>query len=86
MDINAILPLLLGKTDMKDKTKLFTALASGGSPEDVLAGALPPEASGLLSLFKNRSASHSRPPVLGLKAIASFAPPDIFGSMFKLLA
>ena len=44
MDINAILPLLLGKTDLKDKTQLLSALASGGKPEDILAGALPPEA------------------------------------------
>ena len=43
MDISAILPLLLGKTEMKDKAKLFSALASG-SPEDMLADALPPEA------------------------------------------
>ena len=59
MDISAILPLLLGKTEMKDKAKLFSALASG-SPEDMLADALPPEASGLLGLLKNREKQRSQ--------------------------
>lgn len=85
MDISALLPLLLGKTDMGDKTKLFAALANGGKPEDILSGALPPEASGLFNLLKDRRPSHSQP-VLGLKAVLPFAPADIIGTLYKLLA
>ena len=85
MDITALLPLLLGKADIKDKTKLLTALASGGKPEDVLESALPPEANGLLGLIKNRERSQRRP-VLGLKAVLPFAPADIVGTLYKLLA
>lgn len=84
MDISAILPLLLGKTEMKDKAKLFSALASG-SPEDMLADALPPEASGLLGLLKNREKQRSHRP-FGLKAVVPFAPADIIGTLYKMLA
>ena len=86
MDINAILPLLLGKTDLKDKTQLLSALASRGKPEDILAGALPPEAGNLLGLLKNRGQSRGKRAALGLKAVLPFAPADIVGTLYKLLA
>lgn len=86
MDISSVLPILLGKTDLKDKTKLLTALASGGKPEDILAGALPPEASGLLGLLNNRASSPSRRTAPGLSAVSHFAPPDILGTLYKLMA
>ena len=85
MDISALLPLLLGKTDMGDKTKLFAALANGGKPEDILSGALPPEASSLLGLLKDRRSNQPRP-VMGLKDVLPFAPADIVGTLYKLLA
>ena len=86
MDISALLPLLLGKTDMTNKAKLFTAMASGGKPEDILAEALPPEASSLLGLLKSREQHVRSKPVPGLKAVTSFAPPDIIGSLYMLLS
>ncbi len=82
MDINSILPLLLGKSDMKDKAKLFSAL-SGGDPEDILAKSLGPEMSGLLGLLKNKKTRSRK--AAGLDAVTSFAPADIVGTLYKLL-
>ena len=68
------------------RTGLLTALASGGKPEDILAGALPPEASGLFGLLNNRASSPSRRSAPGLSAVSHFAPPDILGTLYKLMA
>ena len=82
MDINSILPLLLGKTNMGDKAKLFAAL-SGENPEELLAKSLGQEMSGLINLLKNKKTRSRK--AAGLDAVLSFAPADIVGTLYKLL-
>ncbi len=84
MDINSILPLLLGKSDMGDKAKLFSVLSGGGNPEDLLAKSLGPEMSGLLGLLRNKEKTRGRK-AAGLDAVTPFAPADIVGTLYKLL-
>lgn len=84
MDINALLPLLLGKGDMTDKTKLFSMLAGGKNPEDMMSKMAGPEMSGLLNLLKNNKKTRPQE-ATGLGAITSFAPADIIGTLLKLL-
>lgn len=84
MDLNALFPLLLGKGDFGDKSKLFSLLAGGKQPEDVLSSLGGSDMSALLNVMKNSQKTRSQTPA-GLGAITSFAPADILGTLVKLL-
>lgn len=84
MDINSLLPLLMGNGDMKDKSKLFSMLAGGKNPEDMMSKMAGPEMSGLLNLLKNKNKTRTQE-ATGLGAILAFAPADIIGTLVKLL-
>lgn len=84
MDINSLLPLLLGKGDMNDKSKLFSMLAGGKNPEDMMSKMAGPEMSGLLNLLKNKNKTRTQE-ATGLSAILAFAPAEIIGTLVKLL-
>lgn len=85
MDINSILPLLLGKGDGADKSKLFSMLAGGGgSPEDMMSKMAGPEMSGLMNMLKNNKKTRTQE-ATGLSAIIAFAPAEIIGTLVKLL-
>lgn len=49
MDINSLLPLLLGKGDAGDKSKLFAALAGGDA--SAARSALPNDMSGIMDML-----------------------------------
>lgn len=84
MDIRTILPLLLGKGDLGDKTKLFSMLTGGKKPEDVLSSAMPPEMSGLISAMNTSKKTRSST-ATGLGVITPFAPAEIIGALVKFL-
>ncbi|MBR6788930.1 MAG: hypothetical protein IKM44_03900 [Clostridia bacterium] len=78
MDINSILPLLLGSKDGIDKSKIFAMLS--GEKE-----APSNDTQKMLSLLGNMKKPHGRTSV-GLSVITSFAPSEIIGALVKLLA
>ncbi len=80
MDISAILPLLLGKSNLGDKAKLFSLLA-GKKPEDILSSAVPPEMRGIIGAMKKTRGDIPT----GLGVITPFAPAEIIGALVKLL-
>ena len=90
MDINQILPLLLKGDNNDQKTKLLSAMLSGGgNKEDLLAQVMGangggPEMQAMMNLMKTNKKTAEK--YEGLKIISFIAPPDILGTMFKILS
>ncbi len=83
MDINALLPLLLGGNGNRDKMKLFSMMTGGKSPDDVMTETVSPEMSGIVNAIK--SSKKTRSHATGLGVITPFAPAEIIGALVKLL-
>lgn len=84
MDINSLLPLLLGKGDAGDKSKLFAALAGGDA--SAARSAFPNDMSGIMDMLSKGMMKKTRTEhVTGLKAITGFAPADVIGTLVKLM-
>lgn len=84
MDISTILPLLLGKGDLGDKTKLFSMLTGGKKPEEILSSGLPPEMSGIINAMSANKKTRGTT-ATGLGVITPFAPAEIIGALVKFL-
>lgn len=86
MDLNSILPLLLGNNEGMDKAKIFSMLAGGGNNADILKDAYSGNMNGIINLLsKNMNKKTQASAAMGLSAITEFAPSDIIGTLFKLL-
>ena len=81
MDINSILPLLLGNNNGMDKAKLFSMLTGGKSE----APSPMPDVNNLSSIMQMLTKKKAHSKAMGLSTITSFAPADILGALVKLL-
>ncbi len=83
MDINALLPLLLGGKGNTDKVNLFSMMTGGKTPDDIMAQSVSPEMSGIVNAIRNNKKTRSN--ATGLGVIIPFAPAEIIGALVKLL-
>lgn len=84
MDIQSILPLLM-KNNNSDMEKITSLLSSKNGTEDVLKSLLGkdnPQASAILSMLKNNSATPKKR-AMGLEPIKDIANDEIFGRITK---
>lgn len=102
MDISQLLPFLLKGDDNDQKSKLLSAMLSGGKQEDILAsmagggtadilskmkggGGGSGDMMALMNMLKAQQKKTPEKKFEGLKTISDFAPPDILGTMYKML-